>query len=416
MNFNKLFNLLKTFLIENKTYTILLFLNLISGFGAILIYRFIAESYSSEDTFIFTFFKRIISLIAPISLLGLGVTLTRRVAIEPERSYGYLLISLVTTIILPLLLLVFYFIDPEYLTSLLWGEYSITYKKMIFPIIMNVVGVNFTLILVSFFRGKGEYVKATVINLLLIVLLPILILSLHLNFRSFILTYGITLTLIAILISIPRIDILGKKKYKDFILEGFSRVFGDISYYFLLFSPSYFILTLTNDIALSASIAFCQVIINASSILINPISFMALTKTAEQASVSKILKLKKEFFKTIKYIFVIFILFYFFIICLIKTIINLFYTEKILENLEDINFFLIVLPFVAIYMVSRSYVDGVTKKAIMSYINFIGLFLFLFLLKLFLTIFQILPSISGAFILSFLTMDILIIIFIRRIK
>jgi O-antigen/teichoic acid export membrane protein len=416
MNFNKLFNQVKSLLNKNKTYTILFFLNLISAFGAILIYRFIAESFGSKDTFVFTYLKRIISLIVPISLFGLGVTLTRRVAIDPERSYGYMLISLVTTILLPLLLLVFYYMDPEYLTLLFWGEYSITYKKMFFPLIMNIVGVNFTLILVSFYRGKGEYVKATLINLLLIVVLPILILSLNLNFRTYILTYGITLILITILISIPRNTILEKKNYKDFLVEGFSRVFGDISYYFLLFSPSYFVLILTNDISLSASIAFCQVIINASSILINPISFMALTKTAEQASVSNTVELKKEFFKTIKYIFVVFFISYFLVISLLKTIINYFYTDKVLENLEDIKFFLIVLPFIAIYMTSRSYVDGITKKAIMSYINFIGLFLFLFLLKLFISFFEIVPSISGAFILSFFTMDVLILMFMRRVK
>lgn len=416
MNFNELFNQVKSLLNKNKTYTILFFLNLISAFGAILIYRFIAESFGSKDTFVFTYLKRIISLIVPISLFGLGVTLTRRVAIDPERSYGYMLISLVTTILLPLLLLVFYYMDPEYLTLLFWGEYSITYKKMFFPLIMNIVGVNFTLILVSFYRGKGEYVKATLINLLLIVVLPILILSLNLNFRTYILTYGITLILITILISIPRNTILEKKNYKDFLVEGFSRVFGDISYYFLLFSPSYFVLILTNDISLSASIAFCQVIINASSILINPISFMALTKTAEQASVSNTVELKKEFFKTIKYIFVVFFISYFLVISLLKTIINYFYTDKVLENLEDIKFFLIVLPFIAIYMTSRSYVDGITKKAIMSYINFIGLFLFLFLLKLFISFFEIVPSISGAFILSFFTMDVLILMFMRRVK
>ena len=416
MSFNKLFNQVKSLLNKNKTYAILLFLNLISAFGAILIYKFIAESFDSNDTFVFTYLKRIISLIVPISLFGLGVTLTRRVAIDPERSYVYMLISLVTTILLPLLLLVFYYIDPEYLTLLFWGEYSITYEKMFIPLIMNVIGVNFTLILVSFYRGKGEYVKATLINLLLIVVLPILILSLNLNFRTYILTYGITLTLITILISVPSNTILEKKNYKDFLAEGFSRVFGDISYYFLLFSPSYFVLILTNDISLSASIAFCQVIINASSILINPISFMVLTKTAEQASVSNTVELKKEFFKTVKYIFVVFFISYFLVISLLKTIINFFYTDKVLENLEHIKFFLIILPFISIYMVSRSYVDGITKKAIMSYINLIGLFLFLFLLKLFISFFEIVPSISGAFILSFFTMDILILMFMRRVK
>ena len=416
MSFNKLFNQVKSLLNKNKTYAILLFLNLISAFGAILIYKFIAESFDSNDTFVFTYLKRIISLIVPISLFGLGVTLTRRVAIDPERSYVYMLISLVTTILLPLLLLVFYYIDPEYLTLLFWGEYSITYEKMFIPLIMNVIGVNFTLILVSFYRGKGEYVKATLINLLLIVVLPILILSLNLNFRTYILTYGITLTLITILISVPSNTILEKKNYKDFLAEGFSRVFGDISYYFLLFSPSYFVLILTNDISLSASIAFCQVIINASSILINPISFMVLTKTAEQASVSNTVELKKEFFKTVKYIFVVFFISYFLVISLLKTIINFFYTDKVLENLEHIKFFLTILPFISIYMVSRSYVDGITKKAIMSYINLIGLFLFLFLLKLFIFFFEIVPSISGAFILSFFTMDILILMFMRRVK
>ena len=85
MSFNKLFNQVKSLLNKNKTYAILLFLNLISAFGAILIYKLIAESFGSNDTFVFTYLKRIISLIVPISLFGLGVTLSRRVAIDPEK-------------------------------------------------------------------------------------------------------------------------------------------------------------------------------------------------------------------------------------------------------------------------------------------------------------------------------------------
>lgn len=406
-------------LIKNKTYLVLLFLNVISGIAGLLIYKFISFKYSGDGLFIFTFLKRIISFISPVSLLGLGVTLARYVAVNSNNSFKYVLNSIFAALFIPFLLLIIYLAFPSYLTKLFWGEDLKQYSEMILPIIVNILGLNFISILISFYRGVGKFVFSTSLSLFFIVLLPFFILFFNVPLKNFISYYGILLVLISVLLLFKisrKYPTKESVNYKMFFVEGTNRMFGDVSYYFLLFAPSYFLLKYTNDLALASSIAFCQVIINASSILINPISFMSLTNSVKNKKDNKINKLKRNFNSFVRNCFLFFIGVLMILYFSLHYIIPLLYSEKILEFSSEIKLFLLSLPFIAVFLGARSFVDGITSRAIMSYINTIGLFVFLFLfflLKNFMTIFN---SIGISFVVSFFLMDLLIIIYIKRAK
>lgn len=404
---------------KNKTYLVLLFLNIISGIAGLLIYKFISFKYSGDGLFIFTYLKRIISFVSPISLLGLGVTLARYVAANNKNSYKYVLNSILAALFIPFVLLIIYLAFPAYLTKLLWGEDLKQYSEMILPIVINILGLNLISILVSFYRGLGKFVFSTSLSLFFIVLLPFFILFFNVPLKNFISYYGVLLVLISLLLLFKisrKYSTMEKINFKMFFIEGSSRMIGDISYYFLLFAPSYFLLKYTNDLVLASSIAFCQVIINASSILINPISFVSLTNSVKNINDNKINKLKRDFFSFVRNCFLFFITILIILCITLEYIIPLLYSQKILDYNNEIKLFLISLPFIAVFLGARSFVDGITSKAIMSYVNTFGLFVFLllfFLLKNFTTVFN---SIGFSFVTSFFLMDLLIILYLKRTK
>lgn len=405
----------KKTLTNNKTYLLLLGLNIISAACSILIYKFTTFKFTDDEVFLFTFLKRAISFLSPISLMGLGVTLTRYVGKKEEESILYFIISFVLVLFLPLIVFVSFYFYPDFTTKLIFGENLESYKSIVIPMILNLLGLNFASIIISFHRGKGEFLLATSLSLVLVILMPFLLLLLPLSFSEYIGVFGIFLIVVC---STYGIKVILRYKiynlsYGSFIKEGVGRMFGDIGYYFLLFAPSYFLLQIGNELNNAAALAFCQVLINSCSILVNPISFVALTKTVNSVKNKEIDKLKRKFNKTVIWVFFIFILVMLFFLGTLEFLVKTFFTKSILSVLSEVKVFLTVLPFFGVYLSGRSFLDGATSKPIMSYINIVGLALFLVIMFVLKMQYSLFLSINISFILSFVVMDLMIILFMN---
>lgn len=402
---------------NNKTYLILLLINVFSALGSIILYKIIGIVYTEEDLYVFTFYKRILSFIAPISLLGLGVTLVRKVSVDKKKSNSYTLISILGALIIPLFALIFYIFFPvEFDIVFFAGE---NLNQMATPFILNLIGLSFFSIYISLLRGLSRFIYASFINLVFIIVIPLILLLFSFSLSNFLNIYGILLILISILLfSTEKIEKFRKEiEIKPFFAEGLNRLIGDISYYFLLLGPSYFLLILTNDLKIAAAVSFCQVILNSTIILIKPISFIKLTYTAQLTNIKNIIDLKKDFYIVALLTFIAYIFIYLILKLSIQFIITFFFSNSILEYLNEINTFLIVVPFFGLYISSRSYLDGVTNKALMSIVNLIGLIIFVISVFIFNRITTSFQSVNISFILCFIIMDVIItILFLKNIK
>jgi O-antigen/teichoic acid export membrane protein len=402
---------------NNKNYISLLLINTLTALFGIIIYKLIDNTYENNEIFVFTYYRRILSFLSPISLCGMGVTLAKKVSLKKTNSLQYFIISLFMTVILPILLLLFYFISPKSLTLVLWGNNPNDFGSMFLPLILNLFGLNSISIIISYYRGKDRFIKASSIGLIFVSIVPLLILLLDVAIEQFLVIFGLSLigsTLIFIILKIKHFHFDKDINIKSYIKEGILRIAGDVSYYFLLLAPSYFILLFTKDLVSAAAIGFCQVIINSSSILINPISFITLTKSVRFSINRELNELKKVFNRTITYTFLIFTFFSIILILLTEHLILILYSKEILLHLFPVKIFLLVTPFIATYLSGRSFIDGVTAKPIMSRINASGLatfFLIMMIAKEHLTVFS---SITVGFISSFIIMDFLMISYIKK--
>lgn len=381
-----------------------------------MLYRVVNEVFGESDLYLFTYYKRIISFLAPVSLLGLGVTLVRKVSVRAEESASYIVVSLLMTLIIPSFLLVLYFISPNVFVKLFFaGE---DYKFMTIPIIINLIGLSFFSISISFLRGISQFIYASTLNLIFVVLVPFILLLFNLSLVNYLIFNGVFLVFVSIILNLRlnRNKIKFNFSYIFFLKEGLQRLVGDISYYFLLLAPSYFLFLFTKNIAVTSAISFCQVIMNSTTILIKPISFVKLTSSTIMSKDKNIITLKKDFFKVIIYVFLIFILISVIFYLSIELIINLLYSDSILIFLDEIKQFLIVIPFFGVYLSGRSYIDGITDKAIMSIINTVGLFIFLVVMFFLMNFLSSFSAISLGFTLSFVIMDLIMILFIKKYK
>lgn len=402
---------------NKKSYLILLLINILSAIGNIFLYKIINKSYGEEELYLFTYYKRLLSFLAPISLMGMGVTLVRNITVNKEQAYSYTIVSLLITLLLPICLLLFYSFNPDSFRFVLFaGE---NYDSIIYPIIINLTGLGFFSMVISFFRGYSEFIKASILSLIFVTLVPYILIFFNFDLILFLNLYGVILIL-TVLTSMfflnPNFKMSNYKiDFKSFIRESVSRVIGDLSYYFLLLAPSYFLLFFTKDLVMVSAISFCQVIINSTTILIKPISFIKLTKTAQMVNENDFVGVKKDFFKVTGFTFLVFVIMSVLLIMCIDLVINLLYSKSILVFSSDIKFFLLVTPFFATYVGGRSFIDGLTHKPVMSYINLIGLLTFLLILFLYNgnSYFFV---ISFSFSFAFLIMDVIMFTYIKKYK
>lgn len=402
-----------------KEYLLLLFLNIFISFGTIIIYKLIKIKFDDEMLFDFTYIKRIIAFLSPISLLGTGVTLIRFIGTDINKnSEYYILTSIFLTLFTPLGLIILNIFNEGLIINFLWNKHEILHSKYFYPLIIYLIGLNTTTVAICKFRGLKKYFKSTYINLCLIVLMPLIVLIYATNINHYLFYNGLLLIFFSLIILVNKkmkINLPKTLLIKTYIKEGITRLFGDISYYFLIFAPSYFILKFTGDLSMTAALSFCQILVNASTILIKPVSLVKLPWTVKQKEFNNLSLIKNTLIKETTITFLVFLIITLFLVSSIETIINLVYTNNILEYILSIKIYLFLIPFYCCFLILRNYVDGITNKPINFYINTVGIILFIAQIYT-LDFGNEMKTIAISMINSFLVMDIIIVVYIIRFK
>lgn len=416
---NSIFKSLLSQIYIKKKYLILLLLNVFLALGSISIYKFIEIKFTDDELFGFTYIKRILAFLSPISLLGSGVTLIRFIGLEKSNiNHVYTLLSILLTVFIPFVLIVLNIVNPEFIIDILWSKHANLHFLYFYPLIIYLIGINMTTIVICQFRGLEEYFKSTFINLGFIVLMPFAILYFTESINEYIFYNGLFLIFFTSLI-IFKIIIKAKTfkllKVKSFIYEGITRVFGDVSYYFLILAPSYFVLKFTGDLSMTAAISFCQILINASSILIKPVTLIKLPWTIKLKEQNNINIIKKVYFKEIKMTFFIFLIITLILVGFLEIIIKIIYSASILEYITEIRIYLFLLPFYCCHLLLRNYIDGITVRPINSFVTACGLIIFIFQIYV-LDFGSVLKTIIISLINSFIIMDLIIIGYLNRYK
>ena len=409
---------LKHLFLSNKEYCVILFLSSITALGTILFYKFVDYEFNDDALFSFTYIKRVISFLSPLSLLGTGVTLIRFIGINSHnKNLGYTITSLLLTFFVPLVIIICNLFKPEFISNIIWSDQNKLHEVFFYPLIFSLMGLNMVSIIISYFRGIEKYYNSVTINLCLIVIIPFVILKASESIQEFILFNGLVQIVFSLGIIFWLIDFKEIKfiNIKLFVIESFPRTIGDITFYFLLFAPSYLTFKLSGDLSLTAAVSFCQVLINASVILIKPLTLVKLPWAIKLKNDKKVSHLKRVYFSEIKMVFFGFSLITIILITQLEIIIKYLYSGSILTFIDDMMIFLLLLPFYACFLVSRNYIDGLSPKPLTSFICFFGLVLFLYQIYLFDNE-QIIKIISFSIISTFAIMNLIILIYIKSIK
>ena len=345
------------------------FLLLLAG---LLVYRFANVNFNNEGFAEYALFRRTLSFVQPILLLGLGVGLPRFVSISESRSNNQeastyfisatFILTSVLIIISPILL-----IFKQEFAWLLFGE--IAYSTFIPPLTVLIIGICFHSLAYSYLRGKLLMLHA---NSLQIINLGFILTSSFFISNSIVeVIYftGIGWLSFSIIFLIPfwfkakGIKKLYVKKVRELLKYGIQRVPGDIGLAAMLTVP---VITTAHFSGIEAAgyLAFGISLLNMAGAVFSPISLILLPQSSALFANKQFGLLKQ---KTIKILIITLI------VSGIGLIVFELFAKEILEiYLEDISPSLIQTCMILIsgcigyclYISLRSVLDACYIKAV----------------------------------------------------
>lgn len=346
--------------------------------GAIINFWFfrVALIHINEESFYYySYSRRVISFIAPVLILGLGVAIPRSIGFYIDDSVKVKSIFISGLSIILIVSILWYIVNlcfNNWFTLIIWGDVNPISINLNKAISMYFIGFNLTACIHSYFRGKIRVFYAGLLELIALTIIP-LVAFLFLTDLAKIYNF-ISLSLIVfnffIILSIYKNGF--NIRFKEVVIElkallayGLMRVPGDIVFALLIFLPA-FIASKKFGLEYAGIISFGSAIITLVNLPATAISFVSLSRFTHILKTNK-RELKKE---------IVFIILGSFMYGMIASIIlyfslayfiNIFLNESILKYIDILKLMLwAITPFV-IFTVIRSLIDAAYKKPYNSY-------------------------------------------------
>ena len=270
-----------------RDYFIIFFTSQAVLLSNLILFKLVAAFFGEDGFALYNLGRRVISVLCPLMAMGVGLSLTRRIAMarnNADLEYSRLLLNALFPVAVVLLISLFIcLLAPSYCATLLFGEGSLSGFTM--PVLIFVSGITLSGILQSFFRGLMRFVCASMINVVTNGIVPILGI---LFFRESIedLYFGNGCVLVIFSLFLMKI-LFGRKKGKLFdvslikshLAYGVPRTPGDISFYMLMMVPSWWV-THVYGFQSGGQVAFACTLLNLGASAISPISYLMLPKAS----------------------------------------------------------------------------------------------------------------------------------------
>jgi O-antigen/teichoic acid export membrane protein len=139
--------------------------------SALLTYRFARRWFGQDGFSEYAFARRILTSLVPIIGMGLGLAVSRQVALTHDKRERHLLGAMVVTIIVSSLFLGLGFLIPDTLGLIFFGVSS--HGHLIPPVILMTVGSAMHLITYGYFRGTMQFHYANRVEIINVAVFPI---------------------------------------------------------------------------------------------------------------------------------------------------------------------------------------------------------------------------------------------------
>lgn len=281
--------------------------------AAILVYKFAAVKFNMDGFSEYALSRRVVSLLLPIFILGLGVGITRFIAynsVEDDNQQGSYFVS--GLIILGFVAAIFFLILAvlrNQFSSLLFGNYA--YSYLIFPVSTMLFGFTLHSACYSYFRGRFEMFKANSLQVINMAFVPLLAFSFAATVADLLKITG--LFSIAVSFYFLVFFILKNLKFswinvwqhaKELLGYGIQRVPGDLGLAAFLALPAVFT-THISGIEEAGFMAFAISIVSMVAAMFNPIGLIILPQASQLIARGDYKKLKKYVSNMLKIAFLL---------------------------------------------------------------------------------------------------------------
>jgi O-antigen/teichoic acid export membrane protein len=144
-------------------------------FSLIIVLRLLANGLNSERFGAYLLVRRVLSTIEPFSTFGMGIALSRYIAITNDRCLKskYLLSGVFLGAVSSSAILIMGLLFRKQLTILLF--HSDDYASLFVNMLFLIVGYSFYILLYAYYRGSGEMWKANLAQLAVMAIIPVFI-------------------------------------------------------------------------------------------------------------------------------------------------------------------------------------------------------------------------------------------------
>ncbi|HEX5002265.1 MAG TPA: hypothetical protein VFW78_07195 [Bacteroidia bacterium] len=266
----------------SKKYLITFLTEFMVLLAGIWVYR-LAADFGTADFSNYALSRRIVSLVQPVVLLGMAVSLPRQLASVHDtallESSRYFIASAIWPLILCGVFALSALMFPGWLAYIFLGSADMSF--LMFPIVVMICGLVWQSLVYSYFRGKMLISSANLLQLITMGVVPVTAFFISANISMVLMVTGICWLLIPVLFLAPewtafiKHGMPEKIHMNELYVFGLQRVPGDIAYAMLFAAPPlltahYF------GITQAGFVAFGITLLNMASAALNPISIILL--------------------------------------------------------------------------------------------------------------------------------------------
>lgn len=371
------------FIKRHKNYVVTFGTEILVLLLGVLIFRIASELLTELGFSEYNLFRRTISFIQPLLMIGLGVAIPRYVSIDPTRT-SLFLSGIIWITISGLTLFLVLFVGKGFFGTLFFGNSQ--YDSFIPAIALLLIMYGLNAIIYGYLRGLHNVYFANSVQLLNIGILPIIALvfsdsiitliylNVFLLFGSCLVFGGIILKKYAMKFNVDEF----KVDSKVLLNYGLPRVIGDFSLLCILTLPTYIVLQNESDILIAGDVAYSLTLVNLVGAAFAPISLVLLPEIA-QFFVQKRFDLIKQRFGvfvviSLSFSAVGYIVFYLFTDFMLSLLLG----ESYRKGIIDVARIVLLGSFgYGLYIVLRSFLDALKVRATNAINLMIVLLLFL---------------------------------------
>lgn len=349
-----------------------------------------ASQFNDRDFGLYNVIRRSLAIINYPLLVGLGISLPIYLAKESERkeeqvyfistAFIFFIFSLLFIAILNLFF-------PALLINLILGTKN---GNLSWIIVFGVGNLYLYTLLYAIYRGRQEFLKANVFQVIGAGLLPVLafLVSSDSIFTYFIIyIFLFTLVNLIVIWDLHCTKLISFKIKPDKIKEntmkflsfGIPRVPGEFALFGLMSFPLFFVAKY-DSIEMAGYVAIGFTLVQLVASLYEFLGTLLLPKSAQMASKNQYLQLKRLVDKTVFFSFITSALISYLIYIKLDFILNLIGKNRFLDHLDYSRMIIFCIPFYIIYLILRNPQDAISVKPYNTYNLCICFCLQLFLL------------------------------------